>query len=349
MKALVLTAYNHLEIQDWPRPELAADEVLVRVATCGICGSDIHGMDGSTGRRQPPIIMGHEAAGTIVETGAEVHDWTAGDRVTFDSTIYCGRCRPCRRGEINLCDDRRVLGVSCDEYRRHGAFAEFVAVPQRVLYRLPAEVSFVRAALVEPLSIALHAVVRTGVEFGDVAVVVGSGMIGLLVVQALRLAGCGRVYAVDVQPRRLEMARQLGADEAFASDACDVPAEVLRRTGGRGADVAIEAVGGGHGPGGIGRPAKRRPLDPRRQPRPADRVSPSGRRDPRDLHPRLLCLARGISGLFGNDRARARSGCAAGERGCTARRWPAVVRTTPSRRAGIAESCTGTVGWDQIA
>ncbi len=110
MKALVLTAYNHLEIQDWPRPEIAADEVLLRVAACGICGSDIHGMDGSTGRRQPPIIMGHEAAGTIVEVGAEVRDWAAGDRVTFDSTIYCGRCWHCRRGEINLCDNRRVLG-----------------------------------------------------------------------------------------------------------------------------------------------------------------------------------------------------------------------------------------------
>ena len=243
MKALVLTAYNHLEIQDWPRPEIVADEVLLRVAACGICGSDIHGMDGSTGRRQPPIVMGHEAAGTIVEVGSEVRDWAAGDRATFDSTIYCGRCWYCRRGEINLCDHRRVLGVSCDDYRRHGAFAEFVAVPQRVLYRVPDEVSFVHAALVEPLSIALHAVARTRVAIGDTAVVVGAGMIGLLVVQALRAAGCGRVYAVDIVPRRLEMAGQLGADEGFRSDASDVQAEVFRRTGGRGADLAVEAVG----------------------------------------------------------------------------------------------------------
>lgn len=184
MKALVLTAYNLMEIQDWPRPEIAADEVLLRVAACGICGSDIHGMDGSTGRRQPPIVMGHEASGTVVEVGAEVRDWAAGDRVTFDSTIYCGRCWFCRRGEINLCDNRRVLGVSCDDYRRHGAFAEFVAVPQHVLYRVPAEVSFVHAALVEPLSIALHAVARSSVTIGDTAVVVGTGMVGLLVVQA---------------------------------------------------------------------------------------------------------------------------------------------------------------------
>ena len=243
MKALVLTAYNHLEIQDWPRPEIAADEVLLRVAACGICGSDIHGMDGSTGRRQPPIIMGHEAAGMIVEVGAEVEGWAVGDRATFDSTIYCGRCWYCRRGEINLCDHRRVLGVSCDEYRRHGAFAEFVAVPQRVLYRVPAEVTFVHAALVEPLSIALHAVARSGVALGDTAVVVGTGMIGLLVVQALRAAGCGRIYGVDVDAQRLQAACQLGADEGFRSDTLDVKSEVLRRTDGRGADLALEVVG----------------------------------------------------------------------------------------------------------
>ena len=243
MKALVLTAYNHLEIQDWPRPEIAADEVLLRVAACGICGSDIHGMDGSTGRRQPPIIMGHEAAGTIVEVGAAVRDWAAGDRATFDSTIYCGGCWHCRRGEINLCDNRRVLGVSCGDYRRHGAFAEFVAVPQQVLYRLPADVGFVHAALVEPLSIALHAVVRTRVSIGDTAVVVGTGMVGLLVVQALRTAGCGRIYGVDVDPRRLQMACQFGAEEGFRSDTADAVAEILRRTGGRGADLAFEVVG----------------------------------------------------------------------------------------------------------
>ncbi len=243
MKALVLTACNHFEIQDWPRPEISDDEVLLRVAACGICGSDIHGMDGSTGRRQPPIVMGHEAAGTIVGVGSEVQAWAAGDRATFDSTIYCGRCWFCRRGEINLCDNRRVLGVSCDDYRRHGAFAEFVAVPQHVLYRVPSEVSFVHAALVEPLSIALHAVARSRITVGDTAVVVGTGMIGLLVVQALRAAGCGRIYGVDVDAHRLKMAREFGADEGFLSDISDVKAEILHRTGGRGADLAMEAVG----------------------------------------------------------------------------------------------------------
>ena len=243
MKALVLTEYNHLEIQDVPEPQPAPDEVLVAVKACGICGSDVHGMDGSTGRRRPPIIMGHEAAGVIVQLGPEVHGWAEGDRVTFDSTIYCGKCRFCRTGAINLCDNRRVLGVSCDEYRRHGAFAERVAVPQHILYRLPDGLSFHRAAAVEPLSIAVHAVGRTPIRVGDTAVVVGAGMIGLLAVQVLRAAGCARIFAVDLDPARLELARKLGADETFQAGTADVPAEVRNRTAGQGADVAIEAVG----------------------------------------------------------------------------------------------------------
>jgi L-iditol 2-dehydrogenase len=187
--------------------------------------------------------MGHEAAGTIVAAGPVARDWAVGDRVTFDSTIYCGHCWYCRRGQINLCDNRRVLGVSCDDYRRHGAFAEFVAVPQHVLYRVPDDVSFVHAALVEPLSIALHAVARSCVTLGDTAVVVGTGMIGLLVVQALRAAGCGQIFGVDVNDQRLQLACQFGAAEGFRSDRGDAKAEILRRTAGRGADLAFEAVG----------------------------------------------------------------------------------------------------------
>jgi L-iditol 2-dehydrogenase len=243
MKALVLTRYNHFELQDWPLPEIRPDEVLLRVAACGICGSDVHGMDGSSGRRQPPIIMGHEAAGTIVQTGAGVSGWSAGRRVTFDSTIFCGGCWFCRRGQINLCDQRRVLGVSCDDYRRHGAFAEFVAVPQHILYALPDAVSFEWAAMVEPLSVALHAARRTQISLNDTAVVVGVGMIGLLVVQTLRAAGCGQVVAVDIDPGRLDLACKLGADVALRSDQQDVQDEIFKRTADRGADIAVEVVG----------------------------------------------------------------------------------------------------------
>jgi L-iditol 2-dehydrogenase len=243
MKALVLNRYSKLDFQEFATPAPAADEVLVRVRACGICGSDIHGWDGSTGRRQPPLIMGHEAAGEIAAVGPKVGRWRAGDRVTFDSTLYCGECAWCRSGQVNLCENRRVVGVSPGDYRQHGAFAEFVAVPERVLYALPDALTFERAAMVEPVSIALHAVQRVKLSATDAAVVVGTGMIGLLVVQALRWAGCGNIIAVDLDDKKLALARELGAHHALRSDAGDAAAEIARLTGGRGADFAFEVVG----------------------------------------------------------------------------------------------------------
>ncbi len=243
MKALLLKRYMELEVAEVPRPEPAADEILVRVRACGICGSDVHGLDGSTGRRLPPLIMGHEAAGVVEETGAGVSGFRAGDRVTFDSTVWCGECFYCRRGEVNLCDNRQVLGVSPGEYRRHGAFAEYVTVPQRIAYRIPGELSFEHAAMIEAVSVAVHAVSLTPVKLEDTAVVVGTGMIGVLAVQALRLAGCGRVIAVDIDDARLQMAARSGAAQTVNAAKADVPAVVREATGGRGADIAVEAVG----------------------------------------------------------------------------------------------------------
>ncbi len=243
MKALVLTAANRLELLEVPEPSPGDDEVLVRVSACGICGSDVHGMDGSTGRRKPPVIMGHEAAGVVERVGPAVRAVAPGDRVTFDSTIYCGACWYCRRGMVNLCDNRRVLGVSCDEYRRDGAFAELVAVPERIVYRLPPGVSFQQAAMVEPVSIALHAVRRFPPGPATSAVVVGAGMIGTLVVQLAVRSGAHPVVVVDVDPGRLALARRLGAHLAVDSRTADVATEVRSVTDGRGADLAFEVVG----------------------------------------------------------------------------------------------------------
>jgi len=243
VKALVLTAPSQLEFTDFPAPVPADDEVLLRIHACGICGSDIHGWDGSTGRRRPPLIMGHEAAGEIVAVGPRVERWRPGDRVTFDSTISCGACPYCARGEVNLCDHRRVVGVAPAEYRQHGAFAEFLAVPARILYALPVGLSYQQAAMVEPVSIAIHAVQRVRLAPNATAVVVGAGMIGLFVIQALRWAGATRIIAVDLADNRLALARELGATDTLRSDCCDVPAEVARLTGGLGADVALEVVG----------------------------------------------------------------------------------------------------------
>ena len=243
MKALVLTAPSHLEFTDFAAPVPADDEVLLRIHACGICGSDIHGWDGSTGRRRPPLIMGHEAAGEIVAVGPRVERWRAGDRVTFDSTISCGACPYCARGEVNLCDHRRVVGVAPAEYRQHGAFAEFLTLPARILYALPDGLTYQQAAMVEPVSIAIHAVQRVRLAPDSTAVVVGAGMIGLFVIQALRWAGATRIIAVDLADNRLALARELGATDTLRSDLVDVAAEVTKLTTGRGADVALEVVG----------------------------------------------------------------------------------------------------------
>ena len=242
MKVLLLSEYKHLEIADLPEPTWGPGEVLVRVAACGICGSDVHGYDGSSGRRIPPIVMGHEAAGRIAAVGAEVKGFAVGDRVTFDSTIYCGACGPCRRGEVNLCDSRQVLGVSCSDYRRAGAFAEYVAVPSRIVYRLPDSLSFAEAAMLEAVAVAVHAVSLAQVSSSSTALVLGAGMIGLLVVQALRVSGCSRVLVADIDSSRLKLAQDVGATAVLSAGA-GLIAQVLPLSGGAGVDLAVEAVG----------------------------------------------------------------------------------------------------------
>ncbi len=243
MKSLLLSEYNHLEVVDLPVPSVKPHEVLVQVEACGICGSDVHGYDGSSGRRTPPIVMGHEAAGTVAATGAEVKGLSKGDRVTFDSTVYCGTCEYCARGEINLCDTRQVVGVSCSDYRRSGAFAEFVVVPQHILYRLPDKISFAEAAMLEAVSVALHAVRVSPVKGGETALVIGAGMIGLLTLQAAKAAGCSRVLIADIDETRLDLAKQIGAEEVLHLSGAALATEVLRLTHGKGVDLTLEAVG----------------------------------------------------------------------------------------------------------
>ncbi|HEY4357328.1 MAG TPA: galactitol-1-phosphate 5-dehydrogenase [Acidobacteriaceae bacterium] len=243
MKALVLEETRSLHLRDVPEPVVGAHDVLIQVKACGICGSDVHGYDGSTGRRIPPLIMGHEAAGVVAKVGEEVTAFSPGDRVTFDSTVSCGQCPFCAAGEVNLCDNRQVLGVSCGDYRRHGAFAEFVAVPDRIVYALPESFQYEKAALIEAVSIAVHAAKITKIEPGSTAVVIGSGMIGLLAVQAFRHYGCSKVFAVDLEPLKLDTAKSLGADAGFLATDPDLFAKLNEAAGGRGIDIAVEVVG----------------------------------------------------------------------------------------------------------
>jgi L-iditol 2-dehydrogenase len=243
MKALVLEEYNKLVYKEVPMPVPAPGEVLIAVKAAGICGSDVHGMDGSTGRRLPPLIMGHEAAGIIHSVGDSVSDWNPGDRVTFDSTIYRLDDWYTRKGFYNLSDNRMVLGVSCAEFKKDGAFAEFVTVPSHILYKLPDNVSFEHAAMVEPIAVALHALSLTDITLNDTVVVGGAGMIALFVIQLLKLSGCGKIIAFDIDQSRLDLAVKLGATHVFNAEKVNVAEEVKKLTGERGADIGIEVVG----------------------------------------------------------------------------------------------------------
>jgi len=243
MKALVLEEYNQLVYKDVPDPEIERNEVLVKVQACGICGSDVHGLDGSTGRRIPPLIMGHEASGIIIKTGQDVRNWKSGDRVTFDSTVYPLNDWYTLEGMYNLSDNREVLGVSPGTYKRNGAFAEYISVPQHILYKIPENVSFEQAAMVEAVAVALHSINVSGLKTGDKCVVIGIGMIGIFILKLLKISGASKVIAIDIDMNRLEVAKRAGADETFLSTEPDLDKKIISLTNSRGADICFEAVG----------------------------------------------------------------------------------------------------------
>jgi L-iditol 2-dehydrogenase len=243
MKALVLEKPSVLVMKDAEKPAPGPDEVLIRVKACAICGSDVHGLDDSSGRRHPPIVMGHEASGQVEAVGPAVGGFAAGDRVVFNSTLSCGVCHFCVRGLQNMCTSGKVYGVSSDAYRLQGAMAEYIVVPQRILYHLPPTVSYEQAAMVEPLSIALHAVNLVDIRVGDSAVVFGAGTIGIMLIKLLKLSSCSTIIAVDIDESKLELAKASGAAHCFSPAKGDLQQRVLEVTDGLGATHAYEAVG----------------------------------------------------------------------------------------------------------
>lgn len=244
MKALVMREYKHLSYEDVPTPKPGKGEVLVRLKACSVCGSDVHGFDGSTGRRRPPVIMGHEASGIIEACGEGVKRHKVGDRVTFDSTVYCNECEMCKAGKVNLCSNRQVLGVSCEEYNRQGCFAEYVAIPEYILYDIPDNVTYVQASMIEPLSVAYHAATRTAICKGDSVVLFGIGTIGLLTLQVVRSFGASQIIACDIDDSRLELAKKNGATDCINTKDPDALAKILALTkDGSGADISIDATG----------------------------------------------------------------------------------------------------------
>jgi len=243
LKALIYTKPYCFEYSDFPDPAVGDNEVLIRVKACGICGSDVQGFTGKTGRRIPPLIMGHEAAGIVEDVGKNVEDFKKGDRVCFDSTVYCNKCEPCRKGFYNRCEKRQVLGVSTPEFRRHGAFAEYVAVPWWIVSEIPENMSFIQSALLEPASIGTHAANRAPISANDTILVIGAGTIGLFILQAARIRGAARVIVVDINEFRLAVAKKLGAAQVINPLKSDLREMIFKETENKGADVTFEAVG----------------------------------------------------------------------------------------------------------
>ena len=243
MKAAVLRGEKRIEIEDRPVPEIGEREVRVAVRSVAICGSDLHGFQGAIPDRRPVgLTMGHELAGVVAETGRSVTHVKDGDRVAVDPQISCGRCGPCRNGWRNICENVEILGSAMRGYRE-GANAEFVAVPGENVYGMPDALPFDEGAMAEPVGNAIHLVRRTGVKSGSRVVVIGTGAIGLVALQAAKAAGAEKVTTVDISAFKRDLALQLGADEALDPMAGDVVAQVRDDTDGAGVDIVLECCG----------------------------------------------------------------------------------------------------------
>ncbi|MBI5033698.1 MAG: galactitol-1-phosphate 5-dehydrogenase [Chloroflexi bacterium] len=238
MRALVYEGEWQMPLREVKPPVPGDNDVIVQVKAAGICGSDVHGYAGITGRRTPPIVMGHEFGGVISEIGARVADYAPGDRVVIQPLWTCGKCESCTSGVPSLCLNRSGIGINTD-----GAFADAVRVPHQLLRRLPAEMTWEQAAMIEPLAVAMRAVNRSPIKLMDTVVIVGAGTIGLLALTMAKLKGAGQVIISDLSTHRLELAKQLGADMAVNVKEQDVVQIVRAQTDGVGASIVIEAVG----------------------------------------------------------------------------------------------------------
>ena len=242
MKAAYLTEAGKIEYREIPVPKPADDEALVEVMSCGVCGSDIHYYEhGRIGTFvvEEPLILGHECAGVVVDAGKNVKDMRPGDRVAVEPGVPCRRCEYCKGGRYNLCSQVEFLATP----PFHGAFTEYISHPADFLFKLPADVSLEEGAMIEPFSVGLHAAARAGAGVGQTAVVLGTGPIGLCVVQALKAAGVSDIIATDVAPVRLQLATKLGANTTVNAAETDTVEAVMDLTGGRGADIVCETAG----------------------------------------------------------------------------------------------------------
>ena len=239
MKAAVLTAHYKIEFAEIPEPEPKPDEVKIKVASAGVCGSEVHAFKGTHPFRHPPAILGHEMAGEIVAVGADVQGFKVGDRVTVEPQILCGVCDYCKAGYPNLCVNKVVLGTQ----KWVGAYAEYMVAPVQTLYKIPDGMSYDEAVMIEPLAVGVHAVREAGLKIGESALILGGGTIGLCTLAAAREAGVMTTIVTDAVDFNLAVARELGATATVNVRKDDLRAVVDRATGGKGVDVSLVTVG----------------------------------------------------------------------------------------------------------
>ncbi len=238
MKAIVYEGPGRLVVRDVPPPRVELKDVLIKVRAAGICGSDLEMARGNRPDVVPPRIPGHEVAGEVAEVGGQVARFQVGDRVVVEPILSCGECRNCRIGRYNVCKELRFVGVHVD-----GAFAEFLAMPERQVYRIPEHFSYEEAAVLEPTTVGVHVVKRAQIAPGDSVVILGAGPIALQIAQVARRRGAGYILMTDVLDYRLDLARKLVADYVINSGREDPLPLVNQVTDGEGADVVIEVVG----------------------------------------------------------------------------------------------------------
>lgn len=235
MLACVFEGKNTWSVREVPEPKIRPDEVLIRVKATGICGTDIHILKAEY-FQDFPIIAGHEFSGEVVEVGQEVTQFRPGDRVTADPNIFCDRCYYCKINKNNHCVNLQAVGVT-----RNGAFAEYVAVPEKCVFPLPAHLSFAEGALAEPLACVVYGVRRSNIQPGEKVLIFGAGPIGLLLASLFKVSGASQVVMVDISEKKLQMAQKFGADEVVLADGKE--RAVLFQISPKGFEVVADATG----------------------------------------------------------------------------------------------------------
>ena len=238
MHQAVMTQPGQIEFHEVEKPAPQPGEVLIQVRRIGVCGSDIHVYHGLHPYTSYPVVQGHEVSGTVAEVGEGVQGFQPGDKVVFMPQVTCGECYPCRHGMYHICDNLKVMG-----FQTGGAAQEYFPVPAEMVLKLPAAISLDQAAMVEPISVAVHALSRAGSVAGLKVVVLGAGAIGNLVAQVARASGAAAVMITDISDYKLDKARQCGVDLAINTSKEDLGAAIRQHFGPDKADLILECVG----------------------------------------------------------------------------------------------------------